>query len=270
MARILLTGANSGIGAATAVALARRGHEVVGTVRSDEAAEAVARHARDAGVPIRPVVLALDDAADCERVVSTMTIDVLVNNAAYTNMGAIEDVPDDDIRRHLEVNLVAPVRLARLVLPQMRERGHGRIITVSSVLAFLSLPLWGWYDATKRALVATMDSLRMEVAGAGIDVILIAPGAVRTPVYERERDELAARATHHYRDAYDRWCRLSRRLEPIMSRPDRVAATIVEAAEAAHARALYRVGRGSRLGQRALLLLPTGVRERALRLPVGL
>lgn len=259
MARVLLTGANSGIGLASALELARRGHEVTGTVRSDEKAELLAAEAARAGVSVRPVVLRLDDAEDCERVVATTDVDALVNNAAYTNMGAIEDVDDDDVRHHLEINLVAPARMARLVVPKLRAQGGGRIVTVSSVLASFSLPLWGWYDASKRALDATMESLRLEVAGAGIHVVVVAPGATRTPIYEREREELAARSTELHADAYERWCRLTRRLEPLMSRPERLASTIARAVEDDPPRRRYRAGRGARLGWRVARLAPPRV-----------
>jgi NAD(P)-dependent dehydrogenase (short-subunit alcohol dehydrogenase family) len=270
VARVLVTGANSGIGLASAIALARRGHDVLGTVRSDDKADRLAAAAREAGVPVRPVVLQLADGRDCERVVGGLDLDVLVNNAAYTNAGAIEDIDDDQVRDHLEVNLVAPVRMARLALPVMRARGGGRIVTVSSVLASFSLPLWGWYDATKRALDATMDSLRMEVARDGIDVMTVAPGAVRTPIYQREREELAALSPSRFGATYARWCRATRVLEPVMSRPDTLAATVVRAVEDEHPKARYLAGRGSFLGDRVAPLVPAGVRDRVFRRAFGL
>ena len=270
MAHVLVTGANSGIGLASALALARLGHEVVGTVRSDEKADRLAAAAAKAGVAVRPVVLDLTDARDCERVVAAVDIDVLVNNAAYTNAGAIEDVDDDQVRDHLEVNLVAPVRLARLVVPRMRGQGGGRIVTVSSVLASFSLPLWGWYDATKRALDAAMDSLRIEVARDGIDVVVVAPGAVRTPIYQRERDELAALQPSRFARSYERWCRATRVLEPVMSRPATLAAAVVHAVEDQPPKARYLAGRGSFVGHHVLPFVPTGWRDRVLGAAFGL
>jgi hypothetical protein len=100
--------------------------------------------------------------------------------------------------------------------------------------------------------------------------VLIEPGATRTPIYQREREELAARETELHAVAYARWCVLTRALEPLMSRPDRVATTIVRAVDVQRPRRRYRVGRGAHTGDRLLDALPTAARERILGAPLGL
>src|SRR5881398_2518828 len=152
--KVLVTGANSGIGLATVLEAARRGLQPVGSVRSEEKAEVVAKAAADAGVEVETVLLDVTDADACGEVMAGLSLFGLVNNAGYTGTGAIEDVGDDVARRQLETMTVAPMRLARLALPAMRERGEGRIINVSSIYGRTTTPLTGWYQATKHALEA--------------------------------------------------------------------------------------------------------------------
>ncbi|WP_435581707.1 oxidoreductase [Amycolatopsis thermoflava] len=175
----LVTGASSGIGLATALELLRGGHVVYGAARR------VARMApvRDAGGH----ALAMDarEGEDLERAVATVVeeqgrIDVLVNNAGTVLHGAVEDVPLALARDQLEVNLLAPARLVQLVLPHMRERRSGTIVNVSSIGGEIALPLGAWYYAAKHALEAFSDTLRMEVAPFGIEVVVVQPGIIRT------------------------------------------------------------------------------------------
>ena len=165
---VLVTGASSGIGLATVLELAGAGWQVHGSVRSAGKAELVQAAAADRGVEVATVLLDVDDPASCARAVAEVEersggLGALVNNAGFAQSGAVEDVPDELVRAQLETNLVAPVRLARLVLPGMRARGGGRIVNVSSVAGRLSAPLLGWYCASKHGLEAVTDALRMEV-----------------------------------------------------------------------------------------------------------
>jgi NAD(P)-dependent dehydrogenase (short-subunit alcohol dehydrogenase family) len=119
-------------------------------------------------------------------------IDVLINNAGYGQFGALEDVPMEEGRRHMETNLIGPARLTQLCLPHMRARKFGKIFNVSSIGGKFSTPLGGWYHASKHALEGYSDSLRNEVRSFGIDVIVIEPGAIETEwggiaAYEAER-----------------------------------------------------------------------------------
>ena len=176
---VLVTGANSGIGLVTALELAGSGYDVVGSVRSAAKADVVQAAAREKGVTLRTVQLDVDDAASCERGVAEVREMTgggpwaLVNNAGFAQSGAVEDVSDEQARAQLETNVVAPDRLARLVLPAMRAAGGGRIVNVSSVAGRLSTPLMGWYCASKHALEAVTDALRVEVEADGVRVVLV-------------------------------------------------------------------------------------------------
>ena len=136
---VVVTGANSGIGLVTCLELAGAGYDVIGTVRSAGKAALVEQAAGEMGVAVRTVELSVDDADSTregfERIAS-MTGGgpwAVVNNAGFAQSGAVEDVSDELVRAQLETNVVAPMRIARLVLPGMRERGEGRIVNVSSV-----------------------------------------------------------------------------------------------------------------------------------------
>ena len=176
---VLTTGANSGIGLATAIEVAKRGFRSIGSVRSREKAEVVEAAAAEAGVEVETVLLDVTDADACARVLSTLRLYGLVNNAGYGLTAAIEDVTDDEAHHLLETMVFAPMRLARLALPNMRAEGGGRIVNVSSIVGVTTSPLTGWYAAAKHALEALSDSLRMELAGAGVKVVLVEPGGSR-------------------------------------------------------------------------------------------
>jgi len=107
----------------------------------------------------------------------------IVNNAGYSGIGAIEDVTDEEARHQLETMVVAPMRLARLALPHMREQGSGRVVNVSSIYGITTTPFSGWYQACKHALEAASDALRLEVARDGVRVILIEPGGFKTGIW---------------------------------------------------------------------------------------
>src|SRR3954451_9319426 len=206
---VVVTGANSGIGLVTALELAGAGFDVIGTARSQDKADVLHMAAAERGLNLECVLLDVADAESTEK--GFAEIDVLtgggpwavVNNAGLAQAGSIEDVDDDGVRYQLEVNLVAPARIARLVLPGMRERGDGRIINMSSIAGRVSLPLMGWYCASKHGLEAMSDALRMEVAPYGVKVSLVEPGSFGTGIWEGARYPETA-STDSYATAYDR------------------------------------------------------------------
>ena len=176
---ILLTGASSGIGYDTAKNLAAAGHTVYGAARRLEKLEEL----RPFGVI--PLQLDVTDEDSIKKAVETIIteqgrIDVLVNNAGYGSYGAIEDVTLDEARNQFEVNLFGLARLTQLVLPQMRAQRSGRIINVSSMGGRLTTFMGAWYHATKYALEAFSDALRMETSDFGIQVSIIEPGGIKT------------------------------------------------------------------------------------------
>jgi NAD(P)-dependent dehydrogenase (short-subunit alcohol dehydrogenase family) len=188
---VLVTGCSSGIGRATVERLAARGFTVYATARRAESiADLEARGCR---------VLALDVTdedsmrAAVDRVVEEEgAVGALVNNAGYSQSGAIEEVPIDEVRRQFETNVFGLVRMCQLVLPGMRAQRHGRIVNVSSMGANFTFPGGGFYHATKYAVEAISDALRFEVKAFGIDVVIVQPGIIRTGFADAATGAMAA------------------------------------------------------------------------------
>ena len=244
---VIVTGANSGLGLATVLAVAKAGFHAVGTVRSDEKAEIVARAAADTGVEVTTHLLDVTDADGCARAVEEFRPWGLVNNAGIGTAGAIEDVDDDEARHILEVMVIAPVRLARLAIPHQRAQGGGRTVNVSSVYGFASTPLTGWYQGSKHALEGLTDALRMEVAGDGSGVVLIQPGGFETDIW-REVDAITdTRAGSRYETSYQRSQRVTDVWRHFMGSPDEVGRVVVKALTARWPRTRYLVGRDAQV-----------------------
>lgn len=267
---VLTTGANSGIGLATVLEVARRGYHSVGSVRSEAKAEIVAKAAADAGVEVETVLLDVTDADACENVLAGLDLYALVNNAGYALNGAIEDVDDDEARALLETMVVAPMRLARLALPGMRARGEGRIINVSSIAGRTSAPLAGWYTGAKHALEALSDALRMETAGGGIKVVLVEPGGFKTGIWEEAERDAKKRAGSQFDSAYQRSLRMMKMGEPIMGEPAQVAKVIAGAIDSRMPRSRYLVGLDAQALNLVQTFTPTPISDRLTRLFLGL
>ena len=176
---ILLTGASSGIGYDTAVALAQQGHKVYAAARRVERMEPLRQYG------IVPLKMDVTDEASMQEGVKTLLdaegrIDVLINNAGYGYFGAVENVPMDDARNQLEVNVFGLARLCQLVLPTMRAQHSGRIINTASVAGRSVFYYGGWYHVSKYAVESLSDAMRMELKPFGIDVVIIEPGAIKT------------------------------------------------------------------------------------------
>jgi NAD(P)-dependent dehydrogenase (short-subunit alcohol dehydrogenase family) len=267
---VLTTGANSGIGLATTLELARRGYHSVGTVRSAAKGRMVHRAAEAAGVEVDTVLLDVTDAAACKRVINRVKPWGLVNNAGYAETGAIEDVDDAEARRLLETMVIAPMRLARLSLPRMREQGGGRIINMSSIAGLTTVPLNGWYQGAKHALEAVTDALRVEVAGDKIRVVLVEPGGFKTGIWDENQKSIDKRAGSRYQTAYSRMLKGTGLTVPIMGDPSGVARVVAKAISATRPNARYLVGYDAQMLAMMDLLTPTMVKDRASRLVLGL
>lgn len=208
---VVVTGANSGIGLSTAVELASHGYDVIGTVRSEDKGKYLLKTAAEKGAVVRYVVCDVSDADSTEaafKEVAAMTADgglwAVVNNAGFAFGGPIEEVPDEAAREIFETNVLGPMRICRLVLPGMRERGDGRIVNVSSIAGRVVTPMTGWYSASKHALEALSDALRQEVAQFGVRVILIEPGGFGTGIWSGAKGRLPETYDGPYRTAYAR------------------------------------------------------------------
>ena len=184
---VLITGCSSGIGQAAALALHEAGRTVVATARNPATLSGLASRG------LRTLALDVTDESSMRAAVDAAgPIDVLVNNAGYGLYGTVEQLPMAEIRRQFETNFFGLVRLTQLVLPGMRAAGGGRILNVSSMGGRATLPGGAFYHASKYAVEALSDALRMEVARFGIDVVLIEPGPVRTPWNDVAAGSLAA------------------------------------------------------------------------------
>jgi NAD(P)-dependent dehydrogenase (short-subunit alcohol dehydrogenase family) len=187
----LVTGASSGIGEATALELAKAGYTVHAAARRVERMN----HLTESG--IRPISMDVTDdssmQAAVEKIIAdTGRIDVLVNNAGYGSYGALEDVPMDEARYQFEVNVFGAARLTQLVLPHMRKNRSGKIVNITSMGGKIHTPLGAWYHATKFALEAISDCLRLELKPFGIDVIVIEPGGIRSEWADIAADKVRA------------------------------------------------------------------------------
>lgn len=174
---ILITGCSTGIGYATAERLAEKGHTVYATARKPETLSGL--------TGCRTLALDVTDEESMAAAVAQVeadegTVDVLVNNAGYSQSGALETLPLESIRRQFETNVFGLIRLSQLVLPGMRASGGGRIINIGSMGGKLTFPGGGIYHATKYAVEAISDAMRFEVQGFNVQVVLIEPGLITT------------------------------------------------------------------------------------------
>lgn len=261
----LVTGASSGIGEATAIALAEAGWTVVGAARRLDRleplrAKGVTPHRVDVADDPSMVTLVDDVVAEHGR------IDVLVNNAGYSVFGAVEDVPVEVARRQLEVNVLGLSRMSQLVLPHMRAARAGRIINIASVAGHVSEPLGGWYHASKYAVEALSDAMRMELAPHGVRVSIIEPGAIRT-----EFGDIAAGTLSEYSGSgpYATQARRMAEAHERMFGADAadvsvVVDAIVHAATAARPRSRYQVPASARAMVAATKVVPTRIMDAAM------
>ena len=174
---ILITGCSSGIGAALAEEFHERGHRVYATARRTESLEALAARG------MRTLALDVTDATSIAAAAAVIAqeagrLDMLVNNAGYGLYGAVTDLSANELRRQIETNVIAPVQMARAFLPLMLPQRRGRIVNVGSVSGVLTTPFAGAYCASKAALHALSDAMRMELAPFGIEVVTVQPGSV--------------------------------------------------------------------------------------------
>jgi NAD(P)-dependent dehydrogenase (short-subunit alcohol dehydrogenase family) len=177
---ILITGAGSGFGKATAIELAGRGHRVIAATETTEQADALAAEQPD----LTAIKLDVTDPDDVAKA-GDLGVDVLVNNAAVGVLGPLASMPMEQIRRSFEVNVFGTVAMSQAVIPGMRARGTGRIINVSSIAGVLASPQSSPYSMTKYAIEAFTKSLRGELAAHGIDVTKVNPGPYATGFNDR-------------------------------------------------------------------------------------
>jgi NAD(P)-dependent dehydrogenase (short-subunit alcohol dehydrogenase family) len=263
---VLVTGASTGIGRATALHLERLGFDVYAGVRREEDGERVAA---DSSGRCVPVLCDITDAAAIDTVAQRLTDELgdaglngLVNNAGIAQPAPIEIIPIDDFRNQLEVNLVGQVAVTQAMLPLLR-RARGRIVNVSSVGGRVASPALGAYSASKFAIEALSDSMRKELHPWDIHVSVIEPGAISTEIWRRggeaadtTLDRVPAEKRALYADLVSAVRKMARRMDEQGLAPEKVAERIGHALTARRPRTRYVVGTDARIQIALAAVLP--------------
>jgi NAD(P)-dependent dehydrogenase (short-subunit alcohol dehydrogenase family) len=271
---VLITGCSSGIGRAIALALQARGYRVFASVRQDRDRAALAAAGLDT------LVLDLRDSASIDSAVAAVLsatggrLDALINNGAYGQPGAVEDLSRDTLRAQFETNVFGTQELTNRLMPVFRAQGHGRIVQISSLLGYVSLAYRGAYNASKHAFEALSDTMRLELAGSGIHVILVEPGPITSRFRENAYAAFQAnidRARSAHREYY---AAVEKRLRgrkplPFTLPAEAVAAAAVDALESRRPRLRYRVTFPAHLFAWLKRLLSTRRLDRVLRRVTG-
>jgi NAD(P)-dependent dehydrogenase (short-subunit alcohol dehydrogenase family) len=270
---VLVTGASTGIGEATAFHLRELGFDPVAGVRRDEDAERLEGHG------LQTVRLDVTDEAQiaaAREAIGDRALAGLVNNAGVAVAAPLEYVPLDQFRRQLEVNLIGQVAVTQVFLPALRRAG-GRIVNVSSIGGRVALPLLSPYNASKFALEAVSDSLRRELRPQGIDVIVIEPGGIKTPIWKKGNklaDELISEMPPEAERLYGRLVAGVRRETVKIERerglsPRAVAEVIGTALTVERPRTRYVVGREAKVRANLARLLPDRAMDRLIGRALG-
>ena len=269
----LVTGASSGIGEATALRLAAKGITTYAAARRTERME----HLKKQGIRVLP--LDVTDAASIERCVAVVEaerggIDILVNNAGYGSYGSIEEVPLEEARRQVEVNLFGLAALTQRAIPHMRLQRWGKILNVTSIGGLQAFPYGGWYHATKFAVEGLSSALRQELKPFDVDVILIRPGAIKTEWKDIAVDSLQkvsgngpyAAAVHALYKMFT-----GPRVEGMAADPSVIADAIAHAITTRRPKSAYMAPRAARIMMRLVKLMGSDrLRDRSTRAFMGL
>ncbi len=281
MPTVLISGASSGIGRATALRLAGSGWNVLAGVRTPAAGEALVAEAGGAGARVEPVTLDITDPTHVSAVTELVAartgdagLDALVNNAGTAVGGPLEMLPLQDLRDQFEVNFFGHVAMTQALIPALR-RGHaGRLIMISSIGGLVTTPYMSPYHASKYALEAVADSLRVELSRSHIQVALIEPGSIATPIWDKGNELIdGVKVPPELEQYYGHVPKaMEKTLRDTAKRgipPERVAQTIEGALAAKKMRARYLVGLDAHGMAWLNRLLPDHVFDRVLRRALG-
>lgn len=257
---VLITGASSGVGQATARLLAQNGYRVLGTSRNAVAA------GDTPGVTMVPLDVRSDESvAACLKAVSGLVdrLDILINNAGYEQAGAMEELSLEEAKAQFETNFFGVVRMVKAVLPLMRRQGHGQIINVSSLAGLSPVPFMGMYSASKFALEGYTEALRLEIEPFGIRVSQIEVGFLRTPMMNHR--QVAVQRIAEYDPWRQRAFDAIRASEENGPGPELVAAVVLKIASSRTPRLRYVTGKQARFVTSLRRFLPEGVFEQGAR-----
>lgn len=268
---VLITGASSGIGMATALHLAEKGYSVIGTSRSMERLAALQDEVANRGLVVAAVELDINSDSGVDDALPGIVeehgaIDVLVNNAGYGLWGPVQSLSTEELRAQFETNVFATVRLVRAVLPGMAELGRGTIVNVGSVLGRLATPFNGAYSASKFALEGVSESLRAELWPLGVRVAIVEPGGFRTRFQE---NQVVAEGAHDSDQPYypyvQTYTERREKTDRFSGDPIKVARVIHKIVRSRRPRFRYPVGPDARLAMLAARLMPEGLFQALLR-----
>ncbi|GKW24182.1 short-chain dehydrogenase/reductase [Pectobacterium carotovorum subsp. carotovorum] len=269
---ILVTGASSGIGEATALRLKASGHTIYAAARRIERMQKLA----DADIRVLP--LDVTDSVSVQTVVDTIIaecgrIDVLVNNAGYGSYGTVEEVSPEEGRAQFEVNVFGAVRLTQLVMPHMRAQRSGTVMNITSMGGKIYTPLGAWYHGTKFALEAISDCLRLEVEPFGIDVVVIEPGGIKTEwadIAAAKLLEVSGRGAYAKQAEAMADSMVGESSRKRQSSPQVIADTIAQAVSARRPKTRYAVGFGAKPMIGIRRLLSDRLFDRFMRMATGI
>lgn len=274
---VLITGATAGIGRHAALHLARQGLRVFATGRKQQALAALEAEAK--GLPLEALRLDVTDPAsidaaraEVERRTGGRGIDVLINNAGYGLAAPLSEVTDEDLRAQFETNVFGVMAVTRAFLPAMMERGSGRVINVSSVGGRVTFPLFGAYNASKYALEAMSDALRLELAPFGLEVVLVEPGPIKSDFSDKSRSsvERYRNDASPYLPIFEMADVIQKRADAAAVGPERTSRVIERAITARRPAARYMVPFSSALGYWLMRLTPTPILDALMRRFMGL
>lgn len=260
---VLITGCGSGIGKALAYAFHVSGFAVCATARRLEAMDDLAR------LGIQTLALDVTQPDDIQRVLGQLksagrSVGMLVNNAGYGAMGPLLDLPNAEWQKQFDVNVFAPMALTRAVLPGMIERRSGTIVNISSVSGVMPTPFAGAYCASKAALNALSDSLRMELRPLGIDVVTVQPGGIQSSFGDRAAGEVKLAPDSPYQAIRDGVLSRANESQSDATPAEVFASELVKQLESAHPPAVIRIGEKSSLLPFLKWILPTAWLDRIL------
>ncbi len=274
MPSVLVTGAGRGIGKSIVTHLAGHGWDVIAGVRNDrDAASVTALDPQH----IAPITLDVTDAGHIAALNDALParLDAIVNNAGVVVSGPMEGVTPADWRKQLEINVIGQLAVTQAVLPRLRE-SRGRVVFISSVNGKLSMPLIGAYCASKFALEAAADALRMELRPWQIGVVLVEPAQTDTDIWRNADDmvvETEAALTAEQQELYAQHITGMKKMIPMSQKlavpTEKVAAVVEEALTARRPRTRYVVGIGPKLQVALMTRLPASLRDRVLRRVAG-
>jgi short-subunit dehydrogenase len=276
---VLITGATAGIGRYVALYLAERGHRVIATGRREQALAGLEREAQERGFAVEVVSLDVNDAAsiasarvEVERLTDGQGVDVLINNAGYGLAAPVLEASDADLRAQFDTNVFGLMAVTRAFVPHMLDRGRGRVLNVSSIGGRVTFPMMGVYHASKYALEALSDALRMELAPFGIDVVLIEPGPIKSEFMERMNQSADPYRNDGslYRGVFARAQAIEKRTMAMATGPTPVARAIAKAIRVRRPRARYVAPGSSRIMLAFLRALPTRLADAIKRSVFGL